>query len=176
MAASAGDRDIDLVTGGQIRAGMKAHRSRSHVRQDMLCYEHIRIIVAENACLNHQSCSPRSLFLSGLKDKKNSPGKFFPQAFKYTCSAEKHGHMRIMTAGMHHTFIPALIFCSCGFCDWQGIHVCPQPYGKASSCSLTPDETHDTCAGNACKVFYLSLIHISEPTRRTPISYAVFCL
>ena len=25
-------------------------------------------------------------------------------------------------------------------------------------------------------LFYLSLIHISEPTRRTPISYAVFCL
>src|SRR5680860_843195 len=25
-------------------------------------------------------------------------------------------------------------------------------------------------------VFELSLIHISEPTRRTPISYAVFCL
>src|SRR5680860_1671242 len=24
--------------------------------------------------------------------------------------------------------------------------------------------------------YYLSLIHISEPTRRTPISYAVFCL
>ena len=26
------------------------------------------------------------------------------------------------------------------------------------------------------KVYLLSLIHISEPTRRTPISYAVFCL
>ena len=26
------------------------------------------------------------------------------------------------------------------------------------------------------KLLYLSLIHISEPTRRTPISYAVFCL
>ena len=25
-------------------------------------------------------------------------------------------------------------------------------------------------------ISYLSLIHISEPTRRTPISYAVFCL
>ena len=25
-------------------------------------------------------------------------------------------------------------------------------------------------------VYDLSLIHISEPTRRTPISYAVFCL
>ena len=25
-------------------------------------------------------------------------------------------------------------------------------------------------------IFFLSLIHISEPTRRTPISYAVFCL
>src|SRR5665647_855922 len=28
----------------------------------------------------------------------------------------------------------------------------------------------------AIKVLPLSLIHISEPTRRTPISYAVFCL
>src|SRR5664279_1600115 len=26
-----------------------------------------------------------------------------------------------------------------------------------------------------CSVYVLSLIHISEPTRRTPISYAVFC-
>ena len=26
------------------------------------------------------------------------------------------------------------------------------------------------------KIMYLSLIHISEPTRRTPISDAVFCL
>ena len=36
-------------------------------------------------------------------------------------------------------------------------------------------------AGNSAKEFIgtqhlLSLIHISEPTRRTPISYAVFCL
>src|SRR5665647_3769955 len=26
------------------------------------------------------------------------------------------------------------------------------------------------------RLYMLSLIHISEPTRRTPISYAVFCL
>src|SRR5664279_2640638 len=30
--------------------------------------------------------------------------------------------------------------------------------------------------GFVAKVDILSLIHISEPTRRTPISYAVFCL
>src|SRR5680860_104819 len=30
--------------------------------------------------------------------------------------------------------------------------------------------------GLSCKECHLSLIHISEPTRRTPISYAVFCL
>ena len=30
--------------------------------------------------------------------------------------------------------------------------------------------------GAVLMVLYLSLIHISEPTRRTPISYAVFCL
>src|SRR5664279_3847041 len=28
----------------------------------------------------------------------------------------------------------------------------------------------------SCSTGKLSLIHISEPTRRTPISYAVFCL
>src|SRR5665647_2258162 len=33
---------------------------------------------------------------------------------------------------------------------------------------------HGHCHGNLQQ--YLSLIHISEPTRRTPISYAVFCL
>ena len=31
-------------------------------------------------------------------------------------------------------------------------------------------------SGISEKKFELSLIHISEPTRRTPISYAVFCL
>src|SRR5665647_3648205 len=30
--------------------------------------------------------------------------------------------------------------------------------------------------GFTCEAQKLSLIHISEPTRRTPISYAVFCL
>src|SRR5665647_1387607 len=30
--------------------------------------------------------------------------------------------------------------------------------------------------GCVVAVSFLSLIHISEPTRRTPISYAVFCL
>src|SRR5665647_2588517 len=36
--------------------------------------------------------------------------------------------------------------------------------------SKTNDRNNRTCCNN------LSLIHISEPTRRTPISYAVFCL
>src|SRR5680860_1664852 len=38
-------------------------------------------------------------------------------------------------------------------------------YRRARRRSLTPSVAR-----------YLSLIHISEPTRRTPISYAVFCL
>src|SRR5665647_2669028 len=42
--------------------------------------------------------------------------------------------------------------------------------------SLTNGTLHHAVTGvhGAAKV--LSLIHISEPTRRTPISYAVFCL
>src|SRR5680860_1783814 len=35
---------------------------------------------------------------------------------------------------------------------------------------------HDYSKRRIYKVLILSLIHISEPTRRTPISYAVFCL
>src|SRR5665647_3791152 len=38
-------------------------------------------------------------------------------------------------------------------------------YDKVIFSVLAPEEVH-----------ILSLIHISEPTRRTPISYAVFCL
>ena len=34
----------------------------------------------------------------------------------------------------------------------------------------------DTLESRRSRVQTLSLIHISEPTRRTPISYAVFCL
>ena len=37
------------------------------------------------------------------------------------------------------------------------------------------NETH-TMLNWVYEEHYLSLIHISEPTRRTPISYAVFCL
>ena len=46
-----------------------------------------------------------------------------------------------------------------------------------------PDKPHRKCArivGDTMGKYHphgdLSLIHISEPTRRTPISYAVFCL
>ena len=38
------------------------------------------------------------------------------------------------------------------------------------------DEVVEVNSGYARNVLFLSLIHISEPTRRTPISYAVFCL
>src|SRR5665647_1485471 len=48
------------------------------------------------------------------------------------------------------------------------------------SCSRferTPaDRTMSDILGTFLGLFALSLIHISEPTRRTPISYAVFCL
>ena len=43
--------------------------------------------------------------------------------------------------------------------------------GWLSACD--EDVTYGTCAWDFVS---LSLIHISEPTRRTPISYAVFCL
>ena len=42
---------------------------------------------------------------------------------------------------------------------------------------LETDPAHYDAYGNIdLALLQLSLIHISEPTRRTPISYAVFCL
>src|SRR5665647_2756553 len=35
---------------------------------------------------------------------------------------------------------------------------------------------YDVQPAEPLELWHLSLIHISEPTRRTPISYAVFCL
>ena len=44
--------------------------------------------------------------------------------------------------------------------------------------TLNGETIYDPCSTNVFSLFslLLSLIHISEPTRRTPISYAVFCL
>src|SRR5665647_3612532 len=60
-----------------------------------------------------------------------------------------------------------------------------QPYRSVTEISLytyTPSTALD-CATDVDgfeltvgTVYILALIHISEPTRRTPISYAVFCL
>src|SRR5665647_2614180 len=44
---------------------------------------------------------------------------------------------------------------------------------KRQRCAACPPWCRRPCTRPA---FILSLIHISEPTRRTPISYAVFCL
>src|SRR5680860_1711953 len=38
------------------------------------------------------------------------------------------------------------------------------------------DDGRSARADHPLSALHLSLIHISEPTRRTPISYAVFCL
>src|SRR5665647_692298 len=45
--------------------------------------------------------------------------------------------------------------------------------GLADRC---PGRRPGRAPGLPALVLHLSLIHISEPTRRTPISYAVFCL
>ena len=54
-----------------------------------------------------------------------------------------------------------------------------QNYIKAGNQNMTDDGAEnyvkDIVSGE-WHLFNLSLIHISEPTRRTPISYAVFCL
>ena len=53
----------------------------------------------------------------------------------------------------------------------QSIPVSSDPASSLNRLSMLVDKHPiDTTDG------YLSLIHISEPTRRTPISYAVFCL
>ena len=59
-------------------------------------------------------------------------------------------------------------------------HCCVDTHCVPISCVLC------TCIVVMCRLqsiravlytcYYLSLIHISEPTRRTPMSYAVFCL
>src|SRR5664279_2882525 len=62
--------------------------------------------------------------------------------------------------------------------------VWPADHPVWSLCWIAPDSSSgvDGSGIELRDVFYkgklvlLSLIHISEPTRRTPISYAVFCL
>ena len=56
-----------------------------------------------------------------------------------------------------------------GSFDWEGIRNAIHPNTKLATIQRSKGyQTRPTLS--------LSLIHISEPTRRTPISYAVFCL
>ena len=48
--------------------------------------------------------------------------------------------------------------------------------GKEAEAVFVSDMNIDELKGEGVFALGLSLIHISEPTRRTPISYAVFCL
>src|SRR5664279_4235115 len=49
-------------------------------------------------------------------------------------------------------------------------------YEEVAAAFVDGVEKFAAIGGDVSKVASLSLIHISEPTRRTPISYAVFCL
>src|SRR5665647_1926525 len=68
-------------------------------------------------------------------------------------------------------------------CSRAGLHR-PVQMAEAQDTSASPiqsesrDQLRHRSAGPVQLSFrpHLSLIHISEPTRRTPISYAVFCL
>src|SRR5664279_5839060 len=51
-----------------------------------------------------------------------------------------------------------------------------QSYTANQSVVLVRNPSYWGTPGKLDKIVFLSLIHISEPTRRTPISYAVFCL
>src|SRR5665647_3723637 len=78
--------------------------------------------------------------------------------------------------------------CGCGMHHHRGHH--GHSIGMGMGMSMEPpvplmdvdeeikmlEEYKDALNTHLEKVNKLSLIHISEPTRRTPISYAVFCL
>src|SRR5664279_912137 len=49
-------------------------------------------------------------------------------------------------------------------------------FGRLPDAVVYPGSEDDVVGIVNAAVAHLSLIHISEPTRRTPISYAVFCL
>src|SRR5665647_200620 len=70
--------------------------------------------------------------------------------------------IRAIARTYHHVACAGRTGCASGFsCLYQLL----------CTAKLRLDDWQDHCAWR-----HLSLIHISEPTRRTPISYAVFCL
>ena len=80
-----------------------------------------------------------------------------------------------MREGIHPNYYQAKVVCNCGNefvtgSTKEDIHV--EICSKCHS-FYTGQQKATQARGRIDK---LSLIHISEPTRRTPISYAVFCL
>src|SRR5664279_2892125 len=81
----------------------------------------------------------------------------------------KSEHVLILQVG----FAIALALAIVVFVDLAIVHR-TQTAQVVESTAFTADDMINV--GSIAPSWELSLIHISEPTRRTPISYAVFCL
>ena len=62
------------------------------------------------------------------------------------------------------------------FGHWNNLASSVFDFEPDSSLTFTNPYNEKYLTADSAYALYLSLIHISEPTRRTPISYAVFCL
>ena len=102
--------------------------------------------------------------------------------------ADRAAELERMLVGHECTLETAFGFYTLGDCryaigDYKGAHEAWKTLHEANITNALTDQAlfQDGRALDASgdllgAVHALSLIHISEPTRRTPISYAVFCL
>jgi len=79
--------------------------------------------------LDHEPPAAAAL-LGGLEDEYNGSVKV-PTFRKIASSAQQHGYVPVMTAGVHHTVVDGTIHKIRAFLYREGVHVGPQSDGSA---------------------------------------------
>ena len=106
------------------------------------CY----IIFVQNAALAYFFCSAESLFCR-LEDKQYIVFEFIRIIDIFTQS-QNHGHMSIVSAGVHFTLVGGAVFAFIHFLQRQRIHVCSEPdcfllsFIKISTYTCIAEECH----------------------------------
>ena len=98
---------------------------------------HVNFRIFQNSIGYHQrGTAMRSRFFRRLEHQLDGTSPGVAVFYQRRCGPQQHGHMTVMSAGVHDPFIAGTIGNAVSFRDRQSIHVGAQRYNAARSFSF----------------------------------------
>ena len=122
VARDAAHGNVDLVAGGEQRARPARHLSGREVGPEVEAEDPVHAEALEDAGLADDLGAARGL-LGRLEDHEHAPGQLVQVERQVAGQPERHGHVAVVTAGVHPASVLALEGDPGPLRDGQGVHV-----------------------------------------------------